>query len=382
MNINTFKQAIPFLFKANVPAFVWGWHGVGKSTVPKQWCKENGWKFFDFRLNTQADVGDFLGLMDFVRDANGNIYATKHFTPQWLVDAIEYCNEHPESGALIYLDELNRAARFDMVGPVFQMSLDKRLHTVEFPDNLKLMVASNPNTEDYNVLNLDDKALLDRFCHIKLTPSRKEFIDYMRDTGKDQRIIDFLLENQKFIEESDDLEDFSLDEFAKPSRRTWAEYVDALLKVETPMPVMKELNKGMVGLTISTAFFKALENDDKPLTPGQILDNYKKHKKKVEKLMSAKDGVRSDLFKVSSENLIDHLKKQGDKVITKKQGENLIDYIFDIPRDYMVTLMRTVFILPSCMPFFQDSQYRRKELIEMVRLTRGKKVEGDNNDNA
>ena len=329
--------------------------------------------FFDFRLNTQADVGDFLGLMDFVRDSNGVIYATKHFTPQWLVDAIDYCKANPKKGALIYLDELNRAARFDMVGPVFQMSLDKRLHTVEFPDNLKIMVASNPNTEDYNVLNLDDKALLDRFCHIKLTPSRKEFISYLRQSNKDQRIIDFLLENEVFIEESQ-LEDFSIDDVAKPSRRTWAEYVNALLAVDTPLPIMKELTKGMVGLTISTAFFKYLENDDKPLTPTQILNEYKKHKNKIQKFLENKDGVRSDLFKVTSENLIEHLKKLGDDPIEKDQGENMIDYLLDIPRDYMTSLMRTIYILPCCMPFFEKSEYRRKELLKAIRITRDKKV--------
>lgn len=367
MNITTFKKSISYLFKADVPAFVWGHHGIGKSTVPRKWCEENGWKFFDFRLNTQADIGDFLGLQDFVKDEKGNVKAVKHYPPEWLVSSIEFCKQNPDKGTLVFMDELNRAARFDMIGPVFQMSLDKRLHTIEFPPNLKLMFASNPNTEDYNILDLNDKALMDRFIHIPLIPLRKEFFEYARERKVDERIINFLLENPSFIEETD-LQEFSVDDIVKPSRRTWVEYIDKLVKVGTPDDILQELLKGGVGITISTAFFKYLENDDKPLSPEDVLNDYKKNKNKIQKFMDNKEGVRADILKVTLENVFAYLKKLGEdnKTVSKKQGENLIDYLLDIPSDLTYSFLVDAFILPSCLDFFDNTSYRIKELEEAV----------------
>ena len=195
MNIENLKLAVPSLFNAGITPFIWGFHGTGKSQVVRQIAKGLGdWLCFDFRLNTQADIGDILGLQDFVKDSEGRITATTHYKPQWLQKAIDFCEANPEKGAIIFFDELNRAARHDMIGPIFQMSIDKKLHVWDFPKNLHIVVASNPNTEDYNVLSLDDLALLDRFCHIKFTPSKKEFFDYARTKETDSSIVDFLLE--------------------------------------------------------------------------------------------------------------------------------------------------------------------------------------------
>ena len=372
MDAKMLIESIDYLFKADVPAFIWGHHGIGKSSIPKQWCENKDWLLFDFRLNTQADVGDFLGLMDFVKDENGDIYATKHFTPQWLVDSIKYCEDNPDKGALIFLDELNRAARFDMVGPVFQMSLDKRLHTVKFPPNLKILVASNPNTEDYNVLNLDDKALLDRFLHIKFSPTRKEFFEYMVDKEVDDTIIEFLREHPQFIEQdSKELEDFSISDIATPSRRTWAEYTNKLMKIGTPKYLMKEFMKGLVGNTIATAFVKFQDNDLRPLKAVQVLDNYKKYRGKVVKMMKDTEGSRTDVFKASVENLIDYIKR-AETPINTTQGENLIDFLMDGPTDYVAAVMRKIYTMPNTMKFFEKNTHKRKELIKVIKLARGK----------
>ena len=389
MNIQSVLTTLPYLFKAGITPFFWGSHGIGKSEVIRQAAKALGdWKCFDFRLNTQADVGDILGLQDFEKDSKGHITSSTHYKPKWLEDCIDFCNENPDKGAIVFFDELNRAARHDMVGPIFQMSIDRRLHIWKFPKNLHIVVASNPNTDDYNVLNLDDKALLDRFCHIKFTPSRKEFFEYARVKDTSSSIIDFLVEQPTFIEDSNNLEQFTVDEYTRPSRRTWLNSVDKLLKLDMPKQEFQETLKGLVGTTAASSFLAAMEKADKPLTAEQVLNKYSKNKtvdgKKVRvkseyaelvaKFKVAESGARIDLFKVTNENIEAELKKS-EKAITKKKGENLVDYLIDLPGDVSASVLREWFILPSCKDFFYNNKFRQDELIAKIASARKKDVE-------
>ncbi len=382
MRIKLFKEALPFLFEANVPAFVWGHHGIGKSTVPKEFCKEMGWKFFDIRMNTQADVGDILGLQDFHRNEKGQITSTAHYKPVWLQEVIDFCTANPDKGALLFFDEINRAARWDLIGPVFQMVLDRRLHTYEFPSNLKFLAASNPSTQDYNTLNFTDKALLDRFCHISFEPTQSEYLQYLRDTKADSHLVDFLTENPNLIEEND-LQKFSIDDVSKPSRRTWADYIGRLIKVKTPEHVMAGLLPGLIGTSAAVAYMKSREESDlKPLTPDEVLNSY--HKKAIqERIVQLGDNssvekakvkgivLRADLYKVINDNLIAHLKNEKTPNLLRQQIVNLFDYSMDaLPRDIMVVFLQEIYKLPKVMEGQRKVQHRYQELCDTVRVTR------------
>ncbi len=382
MRIKSFKEALPFLFEANVPAFIWGHHGIGKSSIVKNTVLEMGGKFFDIRMNTQADVGDILGLQDFHRDATGRITGTEHYKPQWLQDMIEFCETNPTKYGVVFFDEINRAARWDLIGPVFQMVLDGRLHIWKFPTNLKFIAASNPSTQDYNTLNFTDKALLDRFNHIALQPTQSEFLQYLRDTKADKHMIDFLTENTQLIEESD-LQQFNIDDVSKPSRRTWADYIGRLIAAKTPDNVMAGLLPGLIGTSAAIAYMKSREESDlKPLTPLEVLNEY--HKKEIkERIVQLSDNssvekakvkgvvLRADLYKVINDNLIAHLKNEKTPNLTKQQITNLIDYSIDaLPRDIMVVFLQEVYKLPQVMESQRKVQHRYTELCDIVRVTR------------
>jgi len=171
VNIKQLKESIPFLVKANIATMVVGHHGIGKSQAVRQYCDEQGIGFIDLRLGTQ-DVGDLLGLADFKVNEKGENVATKFMQPTWFPT-------DPDSKGLIFMDEINRA-RPDVLQAVFQLVLDKRLHEYELPKGWHVIGAMNPSTEDYVVTDLSDRAFLDRFCHIKLAPSKHEFIQYAK----------------------------------------------------------------------------------------------------------------------------------------------------------------------------------------------------------
>ena len=146
MNIKDLKASLDYLFKAQVTPFIWGHAGIGKSTVMKHYAQEKGYKYFPFYLGTMSDVGDILGLATFTKDENGNDVGTHFAPPSWLKDMIQYCEDNPESGAVIFLDEFNRGRR-DILNGMFSLALDKTFHTIKLPENCHVIAAGNPPTD-------------------------------------------------------------------------------------------------------------------------------------------------------------------------------------------------------------------------------------------
>jgi len=374
MNIKGLRDAVDYCLEARITPWIWGVHGVGKSETIAQYCKDKEYLLFDFRLNTQSDIGDILGLADFVVDSKtGQKTATKFCKPDWLDKCFTFCEANPNKKAIVFFDEINRAARRDMVGPIFQMSIDHRLHTYDFPNNLHLIVASNPDTNDYGVLNLDDKALLDRFCHINLEPSKDEWFNYARDSHNGL-LVDFLQEQPELIEQSD-LEKFSLRDIVYPSRRSWTA-VNKILELNPPKPVLRDLIMGLVGFEASVAFMKFLDSDDKPLTVDQVLKSYNKYQERIKKYSNSKTGGRLDILKVTCDNLVAHFKENKEKKITKKQAENLVDFLIDIPNDILFNVMRPIYLIKPCREVI-DASTKNEDLMKKIKIARGKEVEND-----
>lgn len=342
MNITTFRNVLPFLLDAKITPWIWGHHAKGKTQTVETFAKEQGWLCFNFRLNTQSDVGDFLGLQDFETDEKGKKISSSFFKPDWLQQSFDFCKKNPDKRAIVFIDEINRAPRMDLIGPVFQMALDHRLHTYEFPENLGIVVAANPDTGNYSVLSLDDKALLSRFCHIHFNPSKDEWFSYVTDKPLfNNEIIGFLRDQPEFLEEQD-LETFSIKEYAKPDRRKW-EMVNKVMNNKTLNESDKsELLYGLVGIEATSALRKYQESQEKPFDALDILDNYSNIQTKVKKLVKANrtDSVHQTCIKIE-----EYLK--ADAKPTVEQVSNLVDFLADIPLDIMFKTTQNVYILPG-----------------------------------
>jgi hypothetical protein len=352
MNIKALKKALPYLNKANVATLVWGRHGIGKSQAIRQYCDENGLEFIDLRLGTQ-DVGDLLGLADFKKDGKGNNIATKFMQPEWFPT-------DPESEGVIFMDEINRARR-DVLQAVFQLVIDKKLHTYKLPVGWQVIAACNPNTEDYIVTDIGDKAFMDRFCHIKLNPSPSEWIEFAEAQGFDFDIINFIKSQPELLEIKG--EDFTYDEI-KPSRRSW-DTINRLRKIETPVEILKELCFGIVGTAATTAFVQSLNNSDKPFTAEDILNNFGKIKSKIKKYSDHKTGGRGDLIKHSADNLLKHLQNTKEKV-SKEEAKNALSFVKSVPMDIGFDLARNLYMVDSIREYMDND----KELEEFLTSTR------------
>jgi MoxR-like ATPase len=348
MFITQFKQALPFLFEANVAVMVQGHHGIGKSQAVAQFAKENGYNFIDLRLGTQ-DVGDLLGLADFERDAKGNLVATKFFRPDWFP-------HEPNSKGIIFMDEINRARR-DVLQAVFQLVLDKRLHRYELPKQWFVIAAMNPNTDDYIVTDISDKAFMDRFCHIKLAPSKDEWFDYAESIGVKSELMQFLKEQPDMMQAK--LEDFSLQD-VKPSRRSWMA-VDRLSKTDIPMGLFQETIRGLVGPEAASAYIASLKNADKPLTAKEILSSFDKVKSRLEKYCDYKTGGRVDLLKHTCDELKQDLEGRK-KPLTANEGENLISFMLLLPKDLSFSFSRAIYLIEHARTVMDGSETLKKGL--------------------
>lgn len=364
MNIKVLKQALPYIFEANIATMITGHHGIGKSQAVKQYADDQGLEFIDLRLGTQ-DVGDLLGLADFERDKDGNLVATKFMRPDWF----------PTGGkGIIFLDEVNRGTR-PVLQAVFQLVLDKKLHRYDLPKGWHVIAAMNPSTQDYIVTDISDKAFMDRFCHIKLAPSKQEFFTYAEAVNFNTELLAFLKNQPELLQ--GDLEDFSLE--VAPSRRSW-DAVNRLINIseskkkneQIPQFILQELAAGLVGRSASTALMKALNSKEKPITGEQIVTDYGKYSKRIEQYSSAKTN-RIDAIKFTCDSLEQYIAERKKK-FSDKEKKNLADFLWAIPRDISFDLCRTLYMEEIARVVIDDNI----ELLTDLAKKRNMKVDGLN----
>lgn len=315
MNIEQLKRFLPYAIKSKAAVMVHGLHGIGKSQTIAQFAKDNGYEFIDRRLS-QMESGDLLGLPHL---ENG---LTSFLPPDWLP-------QDADSKGILFLDEINRA-RKDVLQGVFQLVLDRQLGNYKLPEGWAVVSAINPNTDDYDVTNIFDAALLDRFLHVKLVPTEEEFISYLRGkSALDQDMVSFLQMRPELIENGK-LNAFSLD--VTPSRRSWYKAAE-LYSMNLPQDLILEGVGGLVG-SINVSMFLAYleENEAKPFKAEEILNDFKKNEAKLLKYVDPANGGRHDLLQATLENIKSYIALNGGK-LKAKQNDNVINFIKLVPKD-------------------------------------------------
>lgn len=324
MNITQLKTSLPFLIQAGLVPNIIGKHGIGKSSVVAQFAKENGYSFHPFFLGQMADTGDILGLPEFDRDSNGKAISTSFIHPAKLP-------KKPRS--ILFFDELNRASK-DLLQAIFQLALEGTIHDYTLPEDSAIIMAMNPATDDYSVLDFADKAFADRFVHINLDPTHEEFHTYMTSRYGTSTVSEFLKQQTKLLEE-DDLQPVTLD-FVKPSRRSW----DRLQKLEnTGMPenLFREAGMGIVGTAAMVAYASWKETQVKIVDGKQVLDEYDKVRKLYLSYFKKTNGElldspRTDIVATVCSSTADEAKTRlNSGKFNKTEAQNLLAFLLDSP---------------------------------------------------
>lgn len=319
MNIKEVKQVLPFLLKNKIVPFFWGSQGVGKTSVMKQYCKDNE---LDIRVLYTAtqDVGDLIGLL--VKDDNGGVY---HARPKWFPT---------EGKGIIFLDELNRAPN-DVIQAMFSFILEGKLHTHVLPEGWKIVAAGNYNSDRFTTTDTSDAAWMSRFCHLDFTPTIEEFIVHAESRG--------MFDVASFIREQPNMLELSAKDggrldtsFIVPDRRAFVEGIGKLdLEKSFPDELRYETYSGLVGPTSAAAYLTWKTKMEKALTLNEIFDDYgKSTQSKIKKIMSNDAGdIRFDLLNQPIDELFAKLENDPELLKTGSRLENIKQYLLDIPRE-------------------------------------------------
>jgi hypothetical protein len=313
MNVKEAKKFIPMCMNTEIVPFIWGESGIGKTEVVKQIAEENGLKLTYLTFGAVEDVGDLIGLPNFV--TIDDVEVTRHAAPDWFPT---------EPNHLIFIDEFNRA-KPQILQAMFPFVLEGRLHTHKLPDNCYIVVAGNPPTDDYDVTPMEDNALFSRFCHVKFTPTVNEWLSYMKKKKRNAGLIEFFTKNEEYLNSNSTT--FDIRTVTKQDRRN-AEKLAVFLDRNNPNKRMISIAaNGFFGPEIGVQFCKFLEERNDMLFGDEVLNTFSKDTvKKIKKNIN-----RIDLLNKALEDAYRTVETEGE--ITVTQSKNVAAFLTEIPND-------------------------------------------------
>lgn len=172
----TLRKQLEILLDTNVPLFLHGSPGIGKSEIVKQAATDRNWSVRDIRLS-QLDPVDLRGIP--VPEGGRTVWMPPVFFP----------SEEEEEG-ILFLDELN-SAPVSVQAAVYQLILDRRLGEYELPPGWRIVCAGNRTTDRGVVFRLPSP-LSNRMVHLILESNYDDFKEWALKNGVHPYILGFL----------------------------------------------------------------------------------------------------------------------------------------------------------------------------------------------
>ena len=219
-------------YRFNVPTFVWGPPGIGKSIIPyaiseeqvnldgteinlEQFLKlksedrpktRKSFRFIDVRLS-QVDPTDLRGVP--VYNQKTGIAEFKPFD--------EILPPDSDIPGVLMLDEFPQATEL-VQSAAYQLIHDRKIGNYTLPHNIIIIAAGN-REEDGGVFFEMPPALKNRFDHIELSTDINSFIDYMYSNNYDENVIAYLMFNKE--QDREKIYDFKPEHMNFPTFRSW-----------------------------------------------------------------------------------------------------------------------------------------------------------------
>ena len=223
-----------------------GKHGIGKSEILTEYYAQKGMPVVALFLGQMSDPGDLIG----IPNKNEQTGKTDFMPPYWF----------PLDGKpiVLFLDELNRA-RPEILQTIMDLALNRKLAGRKLPEGSRIISAVNSG-DQYQLTDLDP-ALVSRFNIVNFRPTVQEWLLWARKSGVDGRIIDFIQENQIWLDKDPDAkegEDSGLDKI--PDRRGWKRVSDIIRQSDELSPLITKAVSAVVGPKASSAFMSNVSN--------------------------------------------------------------------------------------------------------------------------
>jgi hypothetical protein len=235
MNPVATKNALAHLCEEQVPVFVWGPPGIGKSSIVAQIAEEKGIAFVDLRLSL-LDPTDLRGIPFFDAKDNSAVWASPSFLP-----------DAGQKEGILFLDELNTAAPM-VQAAAYQLILDRKVGEYRLPQGWAIVAAGNRES-DRGVVYRMAAPLANRFVHLEMEPSTGDWRSWAIQKGVDPSIIGFIGYRPDALFAFDSGSDAR--SFATP--RSW-EYVNNIVR-STPEPeLLMPMVCGAIGEELAAAY--------------------------------------------------------------------------------------------------------------------------------
>ncbi len=222
-----------------------GKHGIGKSEIITDFYESKGYKVQTLFLGQMSDPGDIIGLPRYDEKTDRTVFTP----PYWF----------PKEGEniVLFLDELNRA-RPEILQTVMDLALNRKLAGRKLPEGSRIISAVNDGDE-YQLTDLDP-ALVSRFNVYYFRPSVTEWLAWASKNGIDQRIIDFIGENNSFLDKGDENDTNGI--VKTPDRRGWAKASQMLTATaDEPYEFVLKAIGGIVGAGTVARFSEYLSKN-------------------------------------------------------------------------------------------------------------------------
>jgi len=165
-SLKDIKAPLERLIQCQIPVFIWGPTGLGKSSLVHQIANEQGRKVRDIRLS-QIEFSDLRGLPV---PNNGNVVWSK---PDFLPT-----DENDTS--IIFLDEMNCAHQM-VLSAAYQLVLDRKIGEYTLPKGTVVIAAGNREEDNENVTEIP-KPLLNRFAHLEVDYDFKAWEEHAKQS--------------------------------------------------------------------------------------------------------------------------------------------------------------------------------------------------------
>ncbi|MDP3290784.1 MAG: AAA family ATPase [Sulfuricurvum sp.] len=220
------KITIESLIESQIPTFLWGAPGIGKSSIIKQIAHEKDLECIDLRLSL-LDPTDLKGIPFYDKEAHLALWAPPSFLPR-------------EGRGILFLDELNAAAPA-VQASAYQLILDRKVGEYTLPKGWSIVAAGNRESDRGVVYRLPSP-LANRFVHIEMEVSATDWRIWALQSRIDPRLIAYIGFKNSALFGFDPLRNER--SFATP--RSW-EAVHKILESGLPRNLLLEAISGAVG---------------------------------------------------------------------------------------------------------------------------------------
>lgn len=152
-------EQIELLLQSDIPLFIHGSPGIGKSYIVKDIAQKHGLELIDVRLS-QLDAVDLRG-----------IPTIQNNQTQWMPPI--FLPTDQDSQGILFLDELN-SAPLSVQAAIYQLVLDRKIGEYTLPKGWRIICAGN-RMDDKGIVFKLPSPLINRMVHIVLEANYEDF---------------------------------------------------------------------------------------------------------------------------------------------------------------------------------------------------------------